>query len=120
MVAGFQNYTGSTQADLLRLNMAIPPTTSGASNLGLIGKDPAGFPNGRRVFDDVVTIELRAIAGVTIPLVDPSFTPDGAASLVTDGLTSGPTDLTAMGTANYLASFPYLGTPYDGYDVPSS
>ena len=33
--------------------------------------DPAGFPNGRRVFDDVVTIELRAIAGATLPLVDP-------------------------------------------------
>jgi hypothetical protein len=120
VVPGFQNTTGSTQADLLRLNMAIPPTTSGASNLGLVGSDPAGFPNGRRVFDDVVTIEVRAIAGATIPLVDPSFTPDGAASLVTDGLTSGPSDLTALGTENYLPSFPYLGVPYSGYDVPSS
>jgi hypothetical protein len=120
VVAGFQNSAGTTQADLLRLNMAIPPTTNGASNLGLIGMDPAGFPNGRRVFDDVVTIELRAIAGATIPLVDSSFTPDAAAGGVTDGLTSGPTDLTAMGTENYLATFPYLGIPYDGYDFPSS
>ena len=37
----------------------------------------AGFPNGRRVFDDVVTIELRALAGATLPLVDKSFKPDG-------------------------------------------
>jgi len=43
----------------------------------------AGFPNGRRVFDDVVTIEIRALAGLTYPLIDKKFTPDGAASLVT-------------------------------------
>jgi len=41
--------------------------------------DPAGFPNGRRVFDDVTTIELRAITGVTYALVDSSVTPDKAA-----------------------------------------
>jgi hypothetical protein len=120
VVAGFQNFTGATQADLLRLNMAIGPTTSGASNLGLVGLDPAGFPNGRRVFDDVVTIELRAIAGATIPLVDKGYLPDAAAGIVTDGLTAGPSDLTAMGNESYLSHFPYLGIPYDGYHVPSS
>jgi len=119
VVPGFQNYTGPRQADMLRLNVAIPPTPTGASNLGLIGGDPAGFPNGRRVFDDVVTIELRAIAGVTLPLVDPGYTPDAAAGVVSMGLTSGPSDLTAMGTENYLPSFPYLGTPYSGFAVPS-
>ena len=46
---------------------------------GILGGDLAGFPNGRRVFDDIVTVELRAVAGLTIPLVDPTFTPDGAA-----------------------------------------
>jgi len=55
--------------------MAIPPTTHAPSNLGLIGMDPAGFPNGRRVFDDVTTIELRAIAGVTFALADSSSPP---------------------------------------------
>ena len=55
--------------------------------------------------DDVVTIELRAIAGATYPLVDPSYTPDGAAALVTDGTT-------APATPN---SFPYLATPHDGF-----
>jgi hypothetical protein len=67
------------------------------------------------VFDDVVTIALRAVAGATLPLVDKSFTPDKAAAAVTDGLTSGPTDLTALGTQSYLPSFPYLGVPHGGF-----
>jgi Domain of unknown function (DUF4331) len=115
VVSGFQNSMGKTQADLLRLNMAIPPSTSGPNNLGLIGNDPAGYPNGRRVFDDVVTIALRAVAGATLPLVDKSFTPDAAAGAVTDGLTSGATDTTAKGSASYLPSFPYLGVPNGGF-----
>ena len=77
VVPGFQNFTGTQQADLLRLNLAIPPTAT-PNPLGLVAGDAAGFPNGRRVADDVVTIELRAVAGLTIPLVDPTFTPDGA------------------------------------------
>ena len=63
--------------------------------------------NGRRVTDDVVTIELRAIAGLLIPLVDKSFTPDAATSLIDDGSTATPTQ----------GVFPYLNTPHDGYDV---
>jgi hypothetical protein len=118
IVPGFQNFTGPTQADLVRLNMAVPPTRRGASNLGLVAGDAAGFPNGRRVFDDVTTIELRAIAGLTYALVDKAFRPDRAVSLVGDGLTAGPGDLSARGTERYLPSFPYLGTPYSGYDVP--
>ncbi len=119
VVPGFQNYTGPRQADMLRLNVAIPATKSNPSNLGLVGGDPAGYPNGRRVFDDVTTIELRAIAGATLPLVDPSYKPDAAAGAISMGLTSGPTDLSAMGTENYLSSFPYLGTPHSGFLVPS-
>ncbi len=47
VVPGFQNFTGTTQADLLRLNLAVPP--SGNPNpLGLVAGDAAGFPNGRR------------------------------------------------------------------------
>ena len=80
--------------------------------LGLVGGDPAGFPNGRRVFDDIVSIELKAVAGATIPLVDPSYTPDGAAAL----LSSAP----QPGAGRYQDTFPYLGTPHDGYDTPSS
>ena len=79
----------------------------------------AGFPNGRRVFDDVVTIEFRAVAGATLPLVDPSFTADAVVGDLTFGLTSStnPGDTTANGTEKYLSSFPYLGLPISGYDV---
>jgi hypothetical protein len=117
VVPGFQNYTGSTQADMLRLNVAIPPTTSGISNLGLIGGDAGGYPNGRRVFDDVATIEIRAVAGATLPLVDPSYKADAAAGAVSMGLTSGPTDLAAMGTEDYLTDFPFLGIPHSGFSA---
>ena len=112
IVPGFQNSTGPLQADMLRLNTAIKPTAK-PNILGVIGGDLAGFPNGRRVFDDVVTIELRAIAGLTVPLVDKTFTPDKAAGQVTDGL-----DPSSV-SAPYLSQFPYLGVPYSGFDNPS-
>ena len=106
IIPGFQNFTGPRVADMLRLNLAIPPAST-PSAFGLLGGDNAGFPNGRRVADNVVAIELRAVAGVTLPLVRPSFTADGAASLLTDG------------TANeqpYLSTFPYLAHPHEGYE----
>lgn len=112
IIPNFQNFTGPTLADLLRLNMAIAPATT-PSIFGILGGDLAGFPNGRRVTDDVFTIELRAIAGATIPLVDPSFTPDAAASVVTDGL-----DPSSV-SSPFLTSFPYLGVPYAGFYNPS-
>jgi len=112
IIGGFQNFTGKTLADLLRLNMAIAPSSS-PSIYGILGGDLAGFPNGRRVQDDTVAIELRAVAGATYPLVAPSYKPDAAAALLTDGTTP------ASVNAPYLSSFPYLGTPYDGFDVPS-
>jgi hypothetical protein len=102
----YTTFTSATPADMLRLNMAFAPTAN-PSTLGVLGGDLAGYPNGRRVFDDVFTIELRAIAGLTIPLVDNTFTPDGAAGLVTDGLTPAGN--------RYITSFPYLGVPKDGY-----
>jgi Domain of unknown function (DUF4331) len=112
IVKGFQNYTGPVQADMLRLNTAIKPSKH-PNELGVIGGDLAGFPNGRRVFDDVVTIELRAIAGVTVPLVDPKYKPDAAAALVTDGLTA------KSVPGGYLNHFPYLGVPHGGFSTPS-
>jgi hypothetical protein len=93
---------------MLRLNMAVPPTPpSQASNLGLLGGDLAGFPNGRRVHDDIVAIELRAIAGLTIPLVDSAYTPDAAAKGLTDG--------TRQTNPAPSDRFPFLGPPGGGY-----
>jgi len=113
IIDGFTNYTGPVLADMLRLNTSIEPTPFRKQNiLGVVAGDLAGFPNGRRVTDDVVTIELRAIAGLTYPLVDKTYTPDGAVGAITDGLT--PDSVSAP----YLHEFPYLGVPYDGFHNP--
>jgi hypothetical protein len=119
-IPGFSTFNGTgVRADQLRLNTAIPPSRR-PNNLGLLMGDLAGFPNGRRVFDDVATIELRAVAGVTLPLVDASFVPDPAAGAVSFGLTSSGGDLAAMNTEHYLPAFPYLATPYSGFSNPAT
>jgi hypothetical protein len=114
IVPGFQNNTGSTQADMLRLNMAIPPASS-PNALGLVGGDAAGFPNGRRVLDDVVTIELKAVAGATYALVNPSYKPDDAVSVLVGGVTA------ADNPVQPLAAFPYLADPNGGFqEIPAN
>jgi hypothetical protein len=114
-LGSFQNFTGSTPADMLRLNVAVRPAAK-PSNFGILGGDLAGFPNGRRVFDDIVAIELRAIAGATYPLVNPSYTPDAAAGILSQWMTE-PASSTS---SRYLSTFPYVGTPYDGFHTPAS
>ena len=94
---------------MLRLNVAIPPAAS-PNPLGVVGGDLAGFPNGRRVFDDVVSIELKAIAGVTYPLVDKTFTPDAAASKIEHGGRPGREPLPV--------ELPLPRAPHDGFDTP--
>ena len=114
VIPGFTNFTGPVLADMLRLNTSVPPVPAAKQSIyGLLGGDAAGFPNGRRVTDDVVAIELRALAGVTYPLIDKTFKPDAAAGQLTDGLTP------ASVHAPYLGHFPYLGVPYSGYNEPS-
>jgi hypothetical protein len=112
IIPGFQNFTGPTQADMLRLNVAIPPSSS-PKRLGILDGDLAGFPNGRRLTDDVVTVELRAVAGATYPLVQPMYAPDGAAGAIEDGTFNNPGRV-------LLSDFPYVGTPYSGYDTPAA
>jgi len=88
--------------EMLRLNVAIAPSSS-PSRLGLLGGDVAGFPNGRRVFDDVVDIALRAVAGGT------PFTP---ATNISPNNTLG--DGVANNDVPFLTRFPYLGVPQSG------
>ena len=88
--------------EMLRLNVAIAPSAS-PNRLGLLGGDVAGFPNGRRVFDDVVDIALRAVAGGT------PFTP---ATNVAPNNTLG--DGVPNNDVPFLTRFPYLGTPQSG------
>ena len=64
------------------------------------------------MFDDVVTIELRAIAGATYALVNPTYTPDAAATAITEDL--------QPPASRYQSTFPYLGLPHDGFSTPSA
>ena len=122
LFTGFQNYTGSTKADMLRLNVAIKPTSTAKANiLGVVGGDVAGFPNGRRVYDDVVSIELKAVAGALLHDVVPSFKPDAPADALFDvgaSETTSVASLSAFGLS-YEHVFPYLSNPWDGFDNPS-
>jgi Domain of unknown function (DUF4331) len=94
------NYTGPTFADELRLNLSIAPTAQiGKGNrLGVLGGDLAGWPNGRRLEDDVIDIAERAVGGA---LIDHSL-PLG------DGV-----DASA---APFQSAFPYEADPFSGFD----
>ncbi len=73
VVPGFQNYTGPVIADMLRLNLAIPPTTSKPEPARPARWRRGRLPERATLFDDVVTIEVRAVAGVTIPAGRPEL-----------------------------------------------
>ncbi len=91
-------------ADLMRLNTGVAPTSpASASRLGLLGGDPAGYPNGRRLFDDVVDISLRVVAGVLAPGFNVS--PNNRLG---DGVNVNDTP--------YRSAFPYLGDSPSGRD----
>lgn len=92
--------------EMMRLNMSIPPTAT-PNRLGLLANDVAGFPNGRRVGDDVVDIELRVLAGGT------PFTP---ATNVAPNNQLG--DGVNQNDRPFLTVFPYLATPVSGYENP--
>ena len=63
-VKGLNQPANVTPSEMLRLNTAIAPTPPAAQNdLGVLGGDLAGFPNGRRPYDDVVDITLRVAEG---------------------------------------------------------
>jgi hypothetical protein len=94
-------------ADLLRLNTGVPPTQLGvASRLGLLGGDAAGYPNGRRLFDDVTDITLRVVGGGV--LAGPPFSTSGINGRLGDGVN--------VNDAPYRTSFPYLSNSPSGRD----
>ena len=87
-----------TPSEQLRLNTKIPPAAS-PNRLGVLAKDTAGFPNGRRLTDDVVDIEVQALEGaITKGIIKPLAAGDGV-------------------NANDVAfgeSFPYVALPHSG------
>jgi hypothetical protein len=96
--------TSPRGSEMLRLNTAVPPSTV-PHRLGVLGGDLAGFPNGRRVGDDVVDIALQAMAGAT-PLT-PEFVraPNNQLGDGVDG-----------NDRPYADRFPFLGSPNTGRD----
>lgn len=112
-VPGLNQPATVTPAEMLRLNTAIAPTVRGAqSNLGVLGGDAAGFPNGRRPGDDIVDIELRVAMGVLCSLNQPAVfgcvpadAPAGGAAF---------TDGAFVNDAMFDNAFPYLKTPLPG------
>jgi len=103
-VSGFTNAGGGpANADLLRLNLAVPASNS-PNRFGILGGDVAGFPNGRRLADDVVDIEIRALAGAT------PFTPTfdvAPNNQLGDGVNTN--------DRTFLDHFPYVAEPGQGF-----
>jgi hypothetical protein len=131
-----------TFGDMLRLNMAVPVTPRDHpqfSNLGILQAavlgltDPAyntttdlqwipnmdGFPNGRRLEDDVTRIELQAVAGVALAAVGLWYDDYviGGNPLTTDLLdVLGYTTGVESNDAAFKTTFPFVATPWSGYD----
>jgi hypothetical protein len=96
------NANGST-AEMMRLNLDVPPVPAAQqNNLGALGGDIAGYPNGRRPGDDVVDMSLRVVMGV---LLDASVAPDGQLPY---------TDGAYVDASFFDQKFPYLRTPIPG------
>jgi len=114
-----------TPSEMLRLNTSIAPTApAGQNDLGVLGGDLAGFPNGRRPYDDVVDITLRVAEGALCGAIgncgSETKDPNGGTPY-TDGVrAAGPTAayVHVTGQINpedtYLGEFPYLFPPIPG------
>src|SRR3954471_18346234 len=90
-------------ADTLKINLGVPPASGPENRFGVIAGDNAGFPNGRRLGDDVVDIELRVIGGFLVP------EDQGGKKLpLGDGVD--------QNDRPFLSSFPYVAAPTAGLD----
>ena len=120
------NFTGSTQADLLRLNTDIKPGVNGAcpggtpspaqpDRLAVLNNpvpDLCGYPNGRRLEDDVIDIDLRVFAQGYGAFLHTAFglpnkTPN---NVLGDGVDTN--------DVAFSHTFPYVASPHQGYEVP--
>jgi Domain of unknown function (DUF4331) len=106
------NFTGDTKADLLRLNTSIAPSgpVGTGNRLGVLAGEFAGFPNGRRLEDDVTDIELRALACGYGDILQQAL---GLCNLSPNNVLGDGVDTNEK---PFLQTFPYLATPHQGYD----
>jgi hypothetical protein len=117
-IPGFNALPQTGHADEIRVNLTITPTLT-PNRMGVLAGDFAGFPNGRRLGDDIVDIELQAVACAY-----------GAAGNLVYSLTGNCNPAVYNGFPNnavgdgvngndkpFLASFPYMASPFQGYEA---
>jgi hypothetical protein len=85
-------------SEMLRLNLGVAPTAK-PNRLGVLGGDLQGFPNGRRLADDVIDISLQAVEGAA------------QAGKLVDALAAG--DKVNANEVGFENSFPYVALPHD-------
>lgn len=104
-LAGVNQPANVTPSEQLRLNMAIKPSAT-PNRIGVVAGDAAGFPNGRRLADDVVDVALKAVAGAAYPLFHPDFKADPLAGRLGDGVDGN--------DKPFLPRFPYMAHAHPG------
>jgi hypothetical protein len=104
--------------EMLRLNTSIAPATT-PNDLGALAGDTAGFPNGRRVTDDVVDVELTAVISNKCTGTDPvpALQKFGPTLPCTNALGGFLGDGVGKDGLNFLTSFPYLPTPHSATEA---
>ena len=100
-----KNNTSPAPAEYLRLNLSTPVTAQ-PNRLGAVGGDVQGFPNGRRLGDDIIDIALQVVEGVLVP------DQDAAVKKAVSGLGDG----VNANDKRFLGSFPYIADPWSGSD----
>jgi hypothetical protein len=89
-------------ADTLKLNLGVPPAAK-PNRFGVLAGDVAGFPNGRRLIDDVFDIEVRVIAGALLPAAQ-----GGKQIPLGDGVD--------QNDKPFRSQFPYVALANDGFN----
>jgi hypothetical protein len=97
-VPGLNQPPGVRPAEMLRLNMDVGPNPN-PQRLGVLAGDLAGFPNGRRLSDDVLDIAVQVVAGALV------------------GQSTGLGDGVDRNDVPFLSAFPYLGVAHSGADA---
>jgi len=94
-VPGLNQPPNVRASEMLRLNTDVLPSAR-PHRLGVVGGDPAGFPNGRRLSDDVLDVAVQAMIGVLT----------GVRTTLGDGVDAN--------DVPFRSTFPYVGVPHSG------
>lgn len=106
-IAGLNQPASVTPAEELRLNVSTA-LSEDAKRLGVLAGDNQGYPNGRRLADDVTDISLEAVAGAAYPLFHSDFSVDATGAVLGDGVNKN--------DKSFRDSFPYVALPFQGFE----